>query len=471
MCDNVVMFTKIKSIIIATVLIIPLLLAPLSASAATSVAITSPSNGSTATGTSFTVTGTATAKRAITVKVNGTTVGTTTSDNSGNWSLNVTGQTAGAKTIEATAGVSYAYVANTADATISVINTVTNEKIGSNISSGVNQTGVTIKPDGTQMVTTSGFGIGNTIKVWSLANPEVPVVTHTLTASGGTALGGFYTPDGQYFYITSEEGDFSAGHVTRYLSADPTTSAAVTGFDQNFPAYVSFKSDSSRAYVGNVVSSTMSVINVSTNTQISTFAGGGSGGGGPLMSDNIHGYSLSGGTDSARPYNVDAGTFGSAISVGSGPRVGILNQAENNYIVSNYSSDTLSVIDTGSNTVASSPSTGAGSHPFGLAFSNDFSQLYVVENALDRVSVRNPSTYAVASNITVGDSPGIITVGPTESAITTVSFTLAAAASSSDLADTGDNPNLALLISITLILSSMTGVYALRRHNNKSKLS
>lgn len=450
------MLKKLKLLILASFLVAPLILSPIRASAATTVSITSPTSGEEVTGTSFTVTGTATADRKITVSVNGDEVGTTTSDGSGDWSLEVTGQDAGAKTIEATASVSYAYVANTADATISVINAVTNEKIGSNISSGVNQTGVTIKPDGTQMVTTSGYGVGNTIKVWSLANPEVPVVTHTLTASGGIALGAFYTPDGQYFYVTSEEGNFSAGYVTRYLSADPTTSAAVTGYDQNLPANVSFKSDSSRAYVGNVVSSTMSVINVSTNTQISTFTGGGGGGGGPLMSDNIHGYSLAGGSNAARPYNVDAGTFGSAISVGSGPRVGILNQAQDNYIVSNYSSDTLSVIDTNSNTVVSSPSTGAGSNPFGLAFSNDFSRLYVVENALDRVSVRNPSTYAVASNITVGDSPGTITLGPVESASTSVDFTLTAASSSSadeTLADTGQNTYLYFALASCLLIA------------------
>lgn len=458
---------KLLALFITSIFVVLQLSVAVPASAATTVAITSPTSGEEVTGTSFTVTGTATADRKITVSVNGDEVGTTTSDGSGDWSLEVSGQDAGAKTIEATASVSYAYVTNTADATISVINTVTNEKIGSNISSSVNQSSVAVKPDGTQMVTTSGYGLGNTIKVWSLANPEVPVVTHTLTSTGGMAIGGFYTPDGQYFYVTSEEGDFSAGYVRRYLSADPTTSAAVTGYDQNFPANVSFKSDSSRAYVGNVVSSTMSVINVSTNTQISTFAGGGSGSGGPLMSDNIHGYSLSGGGDAARPYNVDAGTFGSAISVGSGPRQGILNQAENNYIVSNYSSDTLSVIDTNSNTVVSSPSTGAGSNPFGLAFSNDFSQLYVVESALDRVSARNPSTYAVTSNITVGDSPGAITLGPVESASTTVDFSLTSSstASSDSLADTGQNTYLYLALAGSLLIAPV--VYLRKRYITK----
>lgn len=459
---------KLLALFITSIFVLLQLSVAVPTSAATTVAITSPTAGEEVTGTSFTVTGTATADRKITVSVNGDEVGTTTSDASGDWSLDVTGQDAGAKTIEATASVSYAYVANTADATISVINTVTNEKIGSNISSGVNQTSVSIKPDGTQMVTTSGYGLGNTIKVWSLANPEVPVVTHTLTASGGMTLGAFYTPDGQYFFVTSEEGNFSAGYVTRYLSTDPTTSAAVTGYNQNFPAYVSFKSDSSRAYVGNIGTSTMSVINVSTNTQISTFPGGDTGGGGPLMSDNVHGYSLSGSNDTVRPYNVDAGTFGDAIIVGSGPRSGILNQAQNNYIVSNYSSDTLSVIDTNSNTVVSSPSTGAGSRPFGLAFSNDFSQLYIVESALDRVSVRNPSTYAVASNITVGDAPGVITLGPVESATTSVDFTLTAASSSSadeTLADTGQNTYLYLALASCLLIAP--AVYLRKRYDSK----
>lgn len=174
------MLKKLKLLILASFLVAPLILSPIRASAATTVSITSPTSGEEVTGTSFTVTGTATADRKITVSVNGDEVGTTTSDGSGDWSLEVTGQDAGAKTIEATASVSYAYVANTADATISVINAVTNEKIGSNISSGVNQTGVTIKPDGTQMVTTSGL-MPREIQLLAIAATELTLIVRHLT--------------------------------------------------------------------------------------------------------------------------------------------------------------------------------------------------------------------------------------------------------------------------------------------------
>ncbi len=454
------MFKRLTSFVAAVLLVATMAFMPLAVSAATSVAITSPSNGSTAIGTSFTVTGTATAKRAITVKVNGTAVGTTTSDNSGNWSLNVTGQSAGAKTIEATASVQYAYVPNSGDSTISVINAVTDEKIGADISSSVSQNNVVVSPSGTQMVSVSGFG-ANAIKVWSLSNPEVPVITHNLTAAGAHAIAVNYTPDGTYFYVSSEAGDFSGGTVTRYSSADPTISAAVTGYNQNFPAYPAMSSDSSRVYVANVGSGTMSVINIATNTQLSTFAS--SGGGGPLKSDNIHGYSISNGGDSATPYNTQTETSGSAISVGDGPLGSAFNQDQSLLLVANATSDNISIINTNSNTVTSTVNTGAGSTPYFPAFTSDFSKLYVSEAGLDQISVRNPTTLVTTGTIAVGDSPRQFAFGPNQTATTSVSFTLAAA-SSEELADTGDSSKLAIYFAFSLIASGIAGIFVLRQH-------
>lgn len=440
--------------VITLVIILSACLTPLGrVQAATTVSITSPTSNSSVNGTSFTVTGTATAKRKITVTVNGTTVGTTTSDNSGNWSLNVTGQSAGAKTIEATASVSYAYVPNLSASTISVINTVTDEQIGSDISSSVGQNNAVVSPDGTQMVSVSGFG-ANAIKVWSLSNPEVPVITHNLTATGAHAIAVNYTPDGTYFYVSSEAGDFSSGTVTRYNSADPTISAAVTGYNQNFPAYPAMSSDSTRVYVANVVSSTISVINIATNTQLSTFAS--SGGGGPLKSDDIHGYSISNGGDSATPYNTQTETSGSAISVGDGPLGSAFNQDQSLLLVANATSDNISIINTNSNTVTDTIGTGAGSSPFFPAFTNDFSKLYVSESGLDQISVRNPTTLATVSTISVGDNPRQFDIGPDQTATTSVNFTL----TNSTLAGTGTNvANLILLAGALIFVTSSTFLY------------
>lgn len=446
----------ILAVIFVTILAISLV--PLgSIKAATTISITSPTSSSTVNGTSFTVTGTATAKRAITVKVNSTTVGTTTSDSSGNWSLTVSGQSSGAKTIEATASVQYAYVPNQGASTISVINTVTDEKIGSDISSSVAQNNVVVNPSGTQMVSVSGFG-ANAIKVWSLADPEVPVITHNLTATGAHAIAVNYTPDGTYFYVSSEAGDFSGGTVTRYNSADPTISAAVTGYNQNFPAYPAINSGSTRAYVANVVSNTISVINIATNTQISTFAS--TGGGGPLMSDDIHGYSVSNGGDSATPFNVQTETSGTAISVGDGPLGSTYSQDQSLLLVANATSDNISIINTNSNTVTNTVSTGTGSTPYFPAFTNDFSKLYVSEAGLDQISVRNPTTLATTGTIPVGDNPRQFSFSPIQTATTSISFTL----SSASLASTGMDITTIVLLAGALIIISFSTFMMLKRH-------
>lgn len=434
------------------------------ARAATTVTITSPTSGSSATGSSFTVTGTATADRNILVKVNGVEVGTTISDGSGNWSLAVTGQSAGAKAIEAIASVSYAYVPNAGSTNMSIINAVTDEVINTVSTSSI-QTQANVSPDGTQMITCSGFGVGNQVKVWNLADPETPVITHNLTVPGAHALSCLYSPNGSYFYVTSEAADFSGGTVTRFDTADPNTSAAVTGYNQNMPAAISFKSDSSIAYVGNVISSTMSVIDVATNTQTATFSGGSGGGGGPLMSDDIHGYSSGAGANAVIPYNVQTLSFGTPISVGNSPRGPVYNQDQSSLVVANYNDDTLSIIGTGSNTVTDTINLTAGAAPNRLLFSNDYSKAYVAEGGLDRVSILNPSTFTSIGTISVGDNPSFFSFGPTESTTASTSFTLVAASSGSEaLADTGTNVNVILAFISVLLVTGAVGLRFARKN-------
>ncbi len=196
------MLKKLKLLVIASILAVPLIISPMQASAATTVAITSPTTGEEITGTSFTVTGTATADRLITVSVNGDEVGTTTSDGSGDWSLEVTDQDAGAKTITAVASAHYAYVTNGGDATISVFDINTDQKVGSNISSGVNQSNLVVRPDGTQMVSAGGFG-STALRVWDLSDPAVPVIFDSIVAPLAHNMGLAYTPDGTEFWAVS----------------------------------------------------------------------------------------------------------------------------------------------------------------------------------------------------------------------------------------------------------------------------
>lgn len=124
---------NLKSLLIGLAAFMYLVLQPLNAFAATTVSISSPTTGSSETGTSFTVSGTATPHRNITVEINGTVEGTTTSDSSGDWSVDVIGQSPGTKSIEVTAGTQHLYtnVLNTGDfsaSKMSIINTLNGEE-------------------------------------------------------------------------------------------------------------------------------------------------------------------------------------------------------------------------------------------------------------------------------------------------------------------------------------------------------
>lgn len=459
------MIKKLKLLLLATLLISPLLLVSVKTSAATTVAITSPSSNATVSGSSFTVSGTATADRKITVSINGTEVGTTTSNGSGSWSLDVTGQSAGAKTVTATASVQYAYVGNANAATISVINTVTDEVVNT-VSSTTNQGGIlAISPDGTQMVSTSGYGGDGTIRVYSLADPENPTITNNITAPDSYAVNAIYSPSGNHFYVSSVESDFSSSTITRYVSATPGTSASVTGFNQTFPGGLAFNSDGSELYVSNVISGSLSVINAATNTQTSTFSTGGATFAGSIIlaSNNNDAYISATNQDAIIPVDIGGASAGSSITVGDGPQGLTFNEDESRVIVVNTVTNNLSSINTTTDTVVDTVSTGASTNPRVPVFNSEYSKLYVTFNGTDQVGVLDPVTFATNSTITVGDQPWGLALGPVETASDSHSFNLIASTSAS-LANTGTNMVTYALIAGALVIGS--SVYIYRRKSN-----
>jgi YVTN family beta-propeller protein len=96
-----------------------------------------------------------------------------------------------------------------------------------------------------------------------------------------------------------------------------------------------------------------------------------------------------------------------AMVLGVGP-----SRAQNAY-VTNSDDGTVTVIATGTNTVAGSPIT-VGNGPGGVAVTPDGSQVYVSNNDTNTVSVINTATNAV-STITVGTAG---TEGPAGIAVT-----------------------------------------------------
>ena len=86
-----------------------------------------------------------------------------------------------------------------------------------------------------------------------------------------------------------------------------------------------------------------------------------------------------------------------AIVLGSGP-----SSAQNAYIT-NSGSNTVSVIDTATNTVVSTIP--VGTTPFGVAVTPDGSKVYIANATSNTVSVIDTATNAVVSTIPVGSGP------------------------------------------------------------------
>lgn len=87
------------------------------------------------------------------------------------------------------------------------------------------------------------------------------------------------------------------------------------------------------------------------------------------------------------------------------------------------------------------------------------------------INSANGNITTTRANVPAGTYTLTVQVSDGKGGTATATVTITVTESGAVLASTGDNPSLALLASLGLILSSMTGVYALRRHNNKSKLS
>ncbi|MGW2698772.1 YncE family protein [Streptomyces sp. NPDC001340] len=71
--------------------------------------------------------------------------------------------------------------------------------------------------------------------------------------------------------------------------------------------------------------------------------------------------------------------------------------------VTNFGSDSVSVIDTGTNTVTATVPVGDG--PFDVAVTPDGTRAYVANNFSDTVSVIDTTTSTVIATVPVGDSP------------------------------------------------------------------
>lgn len=286
-----------------------------------------------------------------------------------------------------------AYIANGQDATISVINTVTNQVV-TTIGVGNAPTGVSVSPDNRTVYVADD----NDNKV-SVINTATNTVTNTITV-GQNPPSLRVTPDGRQLWVVNT-------NSLNISVINTTTNAIIKTIPLTArPVNITISKDGSRVYVTDFANA-VEVIDTSTGTVIANVAVGDE----PLL--------LAVTPDGKRVYVanyldgnvsvIDAGTNTviQTIQVEGGPEGVVFSADGSTVYVTNRLSNTVSVISTATNTVTQTIAVNQG--PAGVALNADGTLLYVENIDSQNVSVINTATNQIISTVQVGNHP--ISVG------------------------------------------------------------
>jgi len=160
------------------------------------------------------------------------------------------------------------------------------------------------------------------------------------------------------------------------------------------------------AYITNSGDSTVSVIDVTTNTVTTTIAVGHGPWGVSVSTDGSKVYVTNVNDNKISVINTTTNTVTATITVGSAPIETAVSPDGSKAYVANYNAypaGTVSVINTATNTISATIKVGL--NPEGIAVSPDGSKIYVASNEYDSVSVINSATNTVSKSIKVGINP------------------------------------------------------------------
>jgi YVTN family beta-propeller protein len=207
--------------------------------------------------------------------------------------------------------------------------------------------------------------------------------------------------------------------VTVINVATNTIVTTITGFSN--PQAVSVSPDGSKVYVADYHTDSVSVISTSANTVIAKFPAGIYPNGVAVSPDGNTVYVTNAGDSSVSVINSAADTVLATIFVGNSPR-GISASPDGSKIyVANFNSNTVSVINAVADSI--SATIPVGNYPCGVSVSPDGSKVYVTNQGSQSVSVINTAADTVSATITVGNSPWGVSVSPDGSKVYVANFT------------------------------------------------
>jgi YVTN family beta-propeller protein len=281
----------------------------------------------------------------------------------------------------------FAYITNTASASVSVVDIVTGT-VTATIAVGDQPYGVAVHPDGSTVYVTTELGFD--VSVIDTASNTVTATVEVGMWSTGLAV----HPDGTRVYV-----------VNQSLLVIDTASNTVTATVRvgNGSTGVAVHPDGTRVYVTNRSDNTVSVIDTASNTVTATVRVGLRPNGVAVNPDGTHAYVTNFDSDDVSIIDTATNTVTSTIAVGDFPWGVAVHPDGSRAYVSNSSETTVSVIDTASKTVTATVE--VGPNPLGLAVSPDGTRLCVAIHDEHRVSIINTTSNTVTGTVTVGGSP------------------------------------------------------------------
>ncbi|MGA9187251.1 MAG: PGF-pre-PGF domain-containing protein, partial [Methanosarcina sp.] len=291
----------------------------------------------------------------------------------------------------------YAYITNSGDNTVSVIDTATN-KVTAIVPVGNYPMGVAVTLDGKKVYVTNFFD--HTISVIDATKNKVTTTIPVGNAPRGVAV----SPDGKRVYVPHPEVGNPSNNTILIIDT-ATNKVEATVLVGEVPFGVAVTLDGKKVYVTNVYDKTVSVIDTATNTVIATI---------PVGNDP-RGVAIS--PDGKRVYVANGGRYVSVIDTATNTVTATVDVENSHYgIVVNptgtkvyvacdegSNNGYVSVIDTVKNKVTATIP--VGNSPSGVAVTPDGSKIYVANLLSDNVSVIDTSTNKVTATMNVGRGP------------------------------------------------------------------
>jgi YVTN family beta-propeller protein len=250
------------------------------------------------------------------------------------------------------------YVANWGSGTVSVIDTSENN-VTATVDTGASPGGVAVSPDGTALYVTNV--VNNTVSVIDTSLNSVTATVNIGNYPAGIAV----SPDGKRVYVTNTGSIEAPGNSVYVISTlDYSIEAVSVG---RGPSGVAVTPDEKKVYVSNSDDGTVSVIDTATNTAAATV-------------------------------NVGNSSWGVAVNP-AGTEVYVANVGDIESNLDGY----VSVIDTAADRVIATVP--AGKEPYKVAVSPDGTQVYVTNKGSNTVSIIDTATKEVLDTVTVGSKP------------------------------------------------------------------